>query len=247
MPSKKAIVTGGASGIGLATVRLLSSLGVEVAVNHLPDDSSALRVIDELQAAGLCVYSAPGDVSNQDSVTRFVGDAVQRLGGLDYLVNSAGTSGGADRIPFQDLGAMSGEVWTRVLSTNLTGPFWCASVAADALKFSNGAIVNVASIAGLGRRGSSIAYAASKAALINLTRSLAVALAPEVRVNAVAPGFVNSAWTANRTHETRERARQGSLLERVAEPDDLAEVIVFLLTKASYVNAQTIVVDGGQS
>ncbi|MCK1440544.1 SDR family oxidoreductase [Bradyrhizobium sp. 15] len=242
---KLALVTGGASGIGLATAQMLASYGAKVAVNHLPGDEEAMRTIAALTDEGLNVVSAPGNVADATQCAAMVDAVVQREGRLDYLINNAGTSGTTQPIDFADLDAMTDEFWQLILSTNLLGPFRCARAAAGALKSSGGAIVNTASNAGFTTRGSSLAYAASKAGLINMTRALARALAPSIRVNAVAPGFVETPWT-KRWPEARKRdAMQRSFLNRGATPEDIAEVIVFLAVGASYVNGQTIVLDGG--
>src|ERR671932_339766 len=148
-------------------------------------------------------------------------------------------------IDFADLDAMTEEFWTTILSTNLVGPFRCARAAAPALKAARGAIVNTASVAGLGRRGSSIAYAASKAGLINLTRSLARALAPEVRVNAVAPGLVDTPWTQPWSDERKRGTLERTLLGRLATPLDIAEAMLFLAAGAAFMTGETLVVDGG--
>jgi 3-oxoacyl-[acyl-carrier protein] reductase len=174
-----------------------------------------------------------------------VGEAVAALGGLDILINNAGTSGGSQPIPFSDLGAMTEAFWQKILSTNLLGAFRCAHAAAAALQDGSGAIVNTASISGLGVRGSSIAYAASKAALISLTRSLSSALGPHVRVNAVAPGFVDTPWTKEWSQERRSKAVERTILKRMAQPEDIAEAMLFLAAGAGYITGQTIVLDGG--
>jgi 3-oxoacyl-[acyl-carrier protein] reductase len=140
---------------------------------------------------------------------------------------------------------MTEDFWQTILSTNLLGAFRCAHAAAAALRDGGGAIVNTASISGLGVRGSSIAYAASKAALINLTRSLSSALGPEVRVNAVAPGFVDTPWTKEWSQERRAKAVERTILKRMARPEDIAEAMLFLAAGASYITGQTIVLDGG--
>jgi 3-oxoacyl-[acyl-carrier protein] reductase len=140
---------------------------------------------------------------------------------------------------------MTREFWDKILSTNLIGPFVCAEAAAPALKASRGAIVNTASVAGLGLRGSSIAYAASKAGLINLTRSLARALAPEVRVNAVAPGLVETPLTEAWPEERKRGSVARTLLARMAQPEDIAEAMLYLAAGAAYMTGQTIVLDGG--
>src|SRR5258708_7155459 len=192
---KAALVTGGASGIGLATGELFLACGATVAVNHLPDDARARTELERLHAAGQAVLVAPGDVSRPgeaEGMGRAAGDGPGRLG---ILVNNAGTPGTTAPIAFADLDAMTEKFWQTILATNLLGPFRCSHAAAPALKRSHGAIVNTASVAGLGRVGSSIAYGASKAGPVSLTRSLAGGRAPGVRAKAVAPGFLASPWT----------------------------------------------------
>src|SRR5690606_15720533 len=245
LTGKRVLVTGGASGIGLATARLFGECGARVAVNHLPDDAQAAARIAELRAAGIDAEGVAGNVGRAGEAEAMVGEAVAMLGGLDVLINNAGTSGGPQPIPFSDLDAMTEDFWQTILSTNLLGAFRCARAAAAALRDGGGAIVNTASISGLGVRGSSIAYAASKAALINLTRSLSSALGPEVRVNAVAPGFVDTPWTKEWSQERRAKAVERTILKRMARPEDIAEAMLFLAAGASYITGQTIVLDGG--
>ena len=160
---------------------------------------------------------------------------------------NAGTSATTVPIEFSDLDAISEDFWQTILSTNLIGPFRCVKAARDALKASRGAVVNTASNSGFNTRGSSVAYAASKAALINMTRSLARALAPDVRVNAVAPGLVDTPWTKSWPDSRKKQAIERSFLGRMATTDDIAEVILFLAAGAAYVNGQTVVLDGGSA
>jgi 3-oxoacyl-[acyl-carrier protein] reductase len=242
---KAALVTGGASGIGLATVELLLLAGAKVAMNHLPDDGRARSEIERFQTHGYQIVGAPGDVSRAGEAEAMVTRAIGELGGLDVLVNNAGTPGTQAPIDFGNLDAMTEEFWQTILSTNLIGPFRCSHAAAPALKKARGAIVNTASVAGLGRPGSSIAYGASKAGLINLTRSLAVALAPEVRVNAVAPGLVDSPWTAAWPEARKRSYSDGALLRRICTPADIAEAILFLAAGAGMITGHTLPVDGG--
>jgi 3-oxoacyl-[acyl-carrier protein] reductase len=242
---KAALVTGGASGIGLATVEMLLLAGAKVAMNHLPDDPRGPEEIGRFQAHGYQIVGAPGDVSQPAEAERMVRAAIGQLGGLDILVNNAGTANTRTPIDFKDLGRMTEDFWQAILNTNLIGAFRCAHAAAPALKAARGAIVNTASIAGLGRVGSSIAYGASKAGVVNLTRSLAVALAPEVRVNAVAPGMVDTPWTDPWPREQKEAYAAAALLRRLCTPADIAETILFLAAGAAMVTGQTIVVDGG--
>jgi len=242
---KAALVTGGASGIGLATVELMLLAGAKVAMNHLAEDTRARTEIERLKAHGYPVHAAPGDVSRPGEAEKMVSHAIERLGGLDILVNNAGTPGPGAPFEFRDLDAMTEGLWQTILSTNLIGPYRCSHAAAAALKRARGAIVNTASVAGLTRPGSSIAYGASKAGLINLTRSLAVTLAPEVRVNAVAPGLVDSPWTQSWPMERKRGYIDQSLMQRMCTPADIAETILFLAAGAAMITGQTIPVDGG--
>jgi 3-oxoacyl-[acyl-carrier protein] reductase len=245
LAGKAALVTGGASGIGLATVERLARLGAAVALNHLPDDPAGPREVARLVAEGRQVIAAPGDVSDAQSVTAMVGDAVRALGRLDILVNNAGTPATRAPIPPADLDAMTDAFWERIIATNLLGPFRCARAAADALRAARGAVVSTASIAGLTALGSSIAYGASKAALINLTVNLARALAPECRVNAVAPGAVDTPWQRDWPEARKQAAAEKALLKRRCTAEDIAEAIVFLATTSAPITGQTLVVDAG--
>jgi 3-oxoacyl-[acyl-carrier protein] reductase len=240
LSGKVALVTGGASGIGLATALRLAGAGATVAINHLESDP---RGVHEAASHGL--VSAPGDVSSAAGCAAMVARALDALGRLDYLVNNAGTPATPEPIPPENLDAMTEEFWHAILQTNLMGPFRCSKAAAPALRAAKGAVVNTASVAGLTFMGSSVAYGASKAGLINLTQNLARALAPDVRVNAVAPGAVDSPWSEAWGNERKARSAERALLKRRCTPDDIAEVIVFLLTGARMVTGQTVVVDGG--
>ena len=247
LEGKTALVTGAASGIGLATVELFAERKVRVALNHLPGDARGAAAVERLRAQGHAVVAAPGDVSNPGSAESMVGAAIDALGRLDFLVNNAGTSATLEPIAPADLDRLSEEFWGNILGTNLLGPFRCTRAASAALKAAHGAVCNTASVAGRNMPGSSMAYGASKAGLINLTKNLARALAPEVRVNAVAPGFVDTDWTRRWPAARKQASIERTLLKRACTPADIASAIVFLCADASMVTAQTLVVDGGYS
>jgi 3-oxoacyl-[acyl-carrier protein] reductase len=245
LKGKAALVTGAASGIGLALATQLARNGCRVAVNHLADDPRGPQEVERLRAEGLDAIGAPGDVGDAADCERMVAQAVRDLGRLDYLANNAGTPGTRAAIAPKELDRITEELWGTVLQVNLLGVFRCTKAAAPALREARGAVVNTASIAGLNHAGSSLAYGATKAGVVSLTKNLARALAPEVRVNAVAPGAVDSAWMIEWTNEQRSGSIDRALLKRRCTTDDLAEVMLFLLAGAAMVTGQTVVVDGG--
>ena len=245
LAGRTALVTGGASGIGFATARMLAKSGATVAINHLPDDARGPEAVEKLVAEGGKAIGAPGSVGEKGGAERMVLKAISDLGRLDLLVNNAGTPGTRRRITPPELDLITEDLWSQLLETNLLGVFRCAKAAAPALRATQGAIVNTASIAGLGRAGSSLAYSATKAGVVSLTQNLARALAPEVRVNAIAPGAVDSSWMVEWTNEERAQSIERALLKRRCQPEDLAEVIVFLGFGAAMVTGQTVTVDGG--
>jgi len=176
-----------------------------------------------------------------------VQEAIDALGRLDFLANNAGTSATSAPIPSADLDRLTEEFWATILATNLLGPFRCTRAAAQALRASGGAVCNTASVAGRNMPGSSMAYGASKAGLINLTKNLARALAPQARANAVAPGFVDTDWTRSWPAAGKQASIERTLLKRACTPADIAAAIVFLCADTTMITAQTLVVDGGYS
>jgi 3-oxoacyl-[acyl-carrier protein] reductase len=175
-------------------------------------------------------------------------DQIQKeFGRIDILVNNAGFT---RFIQHSDLEAMNEEIWDRIMHVNLKGAFFCCrAVAPQMKKQGGGRIINVASVAGLTGQGSSIAYCASKAGMISITKSLARALAPEICVNAIAPGLIDTRWLdgVEGADSIRERFQNAALLKRVGTPEDIAEVAVSLAVDWSFVTGQVIVVDGGRT
>jgi 3-oxoacyl-[acyl-carrier protein] reductase len=243
-----AIVTGGGTGIGRAVSESLARAGAAaVVVNYSRsgDDADATSArLEELGCEGV-PYRA--SVAVDSDVKRMIDDTVARFGRLDVLVNNAGIT---HFIAHGDLDALTDEVWDEIIAVNLKGTFYASRAAARALRETHGAIVNVASIAGTRAAGSSIPYGVSKAGVLQLTRNLALALAPEVRVNAVAPGMVDTRWHRNALGpETAtaiaEQIRTTTPMHDVATPEHVAQaVMAFLAT--DLVTGEFVVVDGGK-
>jgi len=236
MTTKVALVTGSATGIGRAAAVRFAREGLAIAVNYSRSEKEARETLAQVQAH-------PGNVADEHAVKAMVARCRNELGGLDVLVNNAGTT---RFIEHADLAALTAEVWDEIFSVNLKGTFFCCREAMPALQERGGAIVNITSVAGLVGLGSSIPYAASKAALNCLTKSLARAFAPKVRVNAVAPGPVLTRWLADHMDHV-EKSMHITPMRRAATPEDIADAVAFLALGSTLITGQVMVVDGGRT
>jgi len=246
---KVAIVTGSSAGVGRATAELLARLGASVVVNYAHSEADAHEVVAAIESAGGTAHAFRADVAQDAECRALIQHAVDTYSRLDILVNNAGRTHFIDHA---DLDAVTDQVWDDILSVNVRGVFNCTRAAAPHLRASaDGAVVNVASIAGLRGVGSSIPYAVSKAGVINLTRSLARVLAPEVRVNCIAPGFIDGRWLrggiGDNYEAVRARAAENTPLKNVATPETCADAILGFIATNTFVTGQTLTVDGGAS
>jgi ketoreductase RED2 len=231
------LITGSSSGIGAATAHRFAASGATVVVNSSTSVEAGRALADELPAASYI----QADIADGGQAVALVDEVVDRHGGLDILVNNAGTT---EVIPHGDLAAADVEVWRRIFDVNVFGTWQVTVAAVPHLQASGaGQVINVSSIAGERPTGSSIPYACSKAAVSHMTRLLANVLGPGVRVNAVAPGLVDTPWTAD-WDLVRAYVNAQAPLQRTAGPDDVAEVICGL-ARATYVTGEVVMVDGG--
>jgi 3-oxoacyl-[acyl-carrier protein] reductase len=237
------LVTGSATGIGRAVAWRFAERGFAVTVNYSKSKNEAEETADGVRIRGGLAIVVEADIADDTAVRVMVERTVESFGGLDVLVNNAATT---YFVPHTDLDGLTGQVWDDILNVNLKGTFFACRAAMPLLKARGGNIVNIASVAGVAGSGSSIAYAASKGAVITLTKSLAKAFAPEVRVNAVAPGPVQTRWLADH-QDMIESAMKLTPLKRPATPDDVAAVVLFLADQTSLMTGQILVVDGGRT
>lgn len=240
-----ALVTGGNGGLGQRICHALAREGADVAVMYAASRDQAEAVARDLAAThGVQAAAFACDITDAAAVARLVADVTARFGRLDILVNDAAFN---KAIPFPDLDSLTEEVWEKIMAVNLSGPMRLTKAVAPVMKAQGrGRIVNIASVAGLAPTGSSIAYAVSKAGLIHLTKCMAVALAPEVLVNCVAPGLLEGTRaTANLRPEQIERASATALLGVPADKDDCADLVV-TMCRTGTMTGQTVVIDAGR-
>jgi len=243
-----ALITGAATGIGRAAAVALAGAGFDTMINYSRSEQAARETAALAQAKGAKALLFKCDVSDDPSVRKMLAAVEQEFGRLDALVNNAGTT---SNVKPNDFEAMTAEEWDRVFAVNVRGMFQVTRAAAPLLKAARGSVVNTASIVGLRPGPQPLPYAASKAAVVSLTKLLALNLAPDVRVNAVAPGWMEGDWMkrmlAERYDDLMARRAKSTPLRRCATSEDVAEVIVNLITSNRFVNGEIIVIDGGFS
>ena len=242
LKGKVAIVTGGGTGMGKAISTLLAASGVSIAVNYSRSEADAVATAEELTKAGVEAKPIRADVSVASDVAAMIEQTEHQLGRVDILVNNAGYT---KFVPMNELEGMPEDEWDRIMDVNVKGSWLCTKAAAPAMRRAGGgAVVNVTSIAGLKVAGSSMAYAVSKAAAIHLTRCLAAALAPDVRVNSVAPGLVVTRWWAHAGEERLSQMAQSMPLKHSVTPEQVATTTLELIRNDS-ITGQTIALDAG--
>jgi 3-oxoacyl-[acyl-carrier protein] reductase len=251
LQGRVALVTGGAGGIGGAVVRSLAKAGISgVAINYRKSSKEAEDLAGDVERAGVRALAVQANVQSDKQVRAMIAKISEQFGRLDILVNNAGIT---HWVKVSDLEALTDEIWDEILDVNVKGAFRCARAAAKLLEVNQGMIVNISSISGVLSPStmSSLAYGTAKAALIHLTRGLAVAMAPKVRVNCVAPAFTDTPWMSEHYgtnyQQVIAQASAGFPLQRIATPEEVAGAILGLIIGGDFVTGQTLIVDGGLS
>jgi 3-oxoacyl-[acyl-carrier protein] reductase len=245
LKDKVALVTGGNGGLGQRICHALASNGVNIAVACGSSIDAANSVAAELQATyGIESQAFACDLQEPDQINGLISDVEGRFQRIDILVNDAALN---KSIPFPDLESLDLDIWNQILTVNLTAPLLtCKAVAPIMKRQGGGRIVNITSVAGFVPSGSSIAYAVSKAGLNHLTKCMAVALAPEILVNGVAPGLIEGTLLTTRLRpENIERAKKTALLQKAADKDDIADQVV-TMCRTDTMTGQTMIIDAGR-
>ena len=239
-----ALVTGGGTGIGRATCILFAKHGADIVVNYSRSVDEANDVVAEVEKLGRKAIAIQANVRHDKEVKQMFQQTEKEFGRVDILINNAGMT---HPVPARDLESVTEEHWDDILGVNLKGTFFCSRSAIELMRRQpspGGQIINVSSIAAMTGLGSSIAYAASKGAINNLTKSMAFSQAPEIRINAVAPGVVMTRWVEGWEKYT-DPHRDSTPLQRLAQPEDVAQAILGLAINP-FITGEVLAVDGGR-
>ncbi|MBU8754551.1 SDR family NAD(P)-dependent oxidoreductase [Priestia megaterium] len=241
--NKVFIITGSGTGVGKATALKLADMGAKLVINYSNSEKEAKKVVKEISEKGSMAFAFRANVANEHEVNEMIHQTITQFERLDGLVNNASITA---QIPMNDLESATDDVWDSLYDVNVKGMFHCVKAAVPHMKKQkSGAIVNVGSVAGTTGIGSSIPYAATKAAIHTITKSLAIALAPHIRVNCISPGAVDTRWWAGNEDKMYQLA--GNLpLQRISSPEDIADAILFQLKQES-VTGQVFTIDNGQT
>lgn len=245
--TKTAIITGSSSGVGAASCIEFAKRGWNVVINYSQNESGAYELAEICKNLGVATLVCQANVANEEDCQRMVDETIKTLGSIDALVNNAGTTRYCN---YNDLEGLNKKDFQDIYEVNVIGAYQMVKMAAPYLKKVHGAIVNISSISAISGVGSSIAYAASKGALSTMTLSLAHALAPEIRVNGVCPGFIQTRWTkgflGDRYESVKENIEKASLINKTSLPEDIAKGIIYLAIDAVTTSGQLLTIDGGQ-
>lgn len=246
LKGKKALITGGASGLGLGVSNLFTEMGCTVALGDMPGSKRMVAEVARLSNEGHEVYAAPGDLRETQSVNEMVEKAASDMGGIDYLINNAGHPVTLEIIPASDLETQSDELWNDILSINLIATFRTVKAAEKYLRAAKGAVVNTSSMSGFRSGGSSSPYCVAKGGIVTLTKELARGLSPDVRVNAIAPMYVDPKDTNfPLPWDTAWEDAKVLPIPRPGSAREYAMHTLFLAVGATYMTGETLHVDGG--
>lgn len=243
-----AIITGSSRGVGAATARLLAQNHYHVVINYTKSEKEAQEVRAACEALGAETLLCRANVSEDEDCRRMASETMAKWGRIDALVNNAGTT---KFCALDNLEGLTKEDFLNIYGTNLVGPFqMIRAVAPHMKKIGKGAVVNIASTAGITGNGSCVAYCASKGALITMTKSLALALGPEIRINAICPGFIQGEWLqggmGSENYERLKNHLEATIpLRRTATPELIAPTVLYFIEHAELVTGETLVLDGG--
>ena len=245
---KTAIITGSATGLGAEIARQLAERGCNVVINYTKSEDDAREAEAVCAALGVETLLCQADVSNDEDCRRMAQETLDQWGRIDILVNNAGTS---KFVAHDDLEGLTAEDFQRIYGVNVVGPFQMTRAVTPAMKAAGaGSIVNISSIAGIMGIGSSIAYAASKGAFNIMTKSLARALGPEIRVNAVCPGFIETRWLKSglgdvNFEKLKSSQERNTVLQAASTPAEIAEPVIYFALSARHTTGETLIVDAG--